>query len=151
MSQRVTDPFIWKDEEWVFLGADDVYSLFDPEKYGLHPSMPSTACYKGFIIQFSVRDSNLYLDRLAVYCDDGSYPPINSIEPSIGTTGMQEYSDLNIPLKYSGIVIVGREIKPEYEGRAFTGPHSYETTYELEFRDGILVHHKDTSGAYFGF
>ena len=66
MSQQMTDPFIWNDEEWIFLRADDVYALFDPQKYGLNPSPMTTACWKGFIIQFSVEHNELFLDKLYI-------------------------------------------------------------------------------------
>ena len=64
MTAQVTDPFFWKGKKYVFNGADDIYSLFDPEAYGLHPEMMSTACYKGFIITFRVRYNQLYIDEL---------------------------------------------------------------------------------------
>lgn len=61
MTAQMKDPFIWNQKKWTFIGADDVYSLFDPQKYGLTPTMANTACYKGFIIQFAVIDNSLFL------------------------------------------------------------------------------------------
>lgn len=151
MSHQVTDPFIWNNEEWIFLGAKDVYSLFDPKKYGLTPSSPNTACWKGFIVKFVLKDGFLYLDSLAVHCENNIYPPINGVKPKIGIMRMHEYKNLNIELKYSGTIVVGQSMKPEFKHRAFTGPHSYETTYELEIKDGRFVGSRDTSGTYFGF
>ena len=76
MTQQMTDPFTWNDEEYVFSGADDIYSLFDPEAFRFHPDMISTACYKDFIISFGVRDDRLLIDQLDIYCQDGIYPTI---------------------------------------------------------------------------
>lgn len=151
MTKQITDPFYWEDEKWVFLRADDAYSLFDPKTYGLNPTEPCTACWKGFVVQFKVREKQLYLDTLLVYCEDNHYPPINGVEsvPS-ETMGMQIYEHLNISLSYSGTIIVGIMLKPEYRTRAFTGPHSYTTTFELTFVEGLLVKSIDTSGQYFG-
>lgn len=59
--------------------------------------------------------------------------------------------NLNIKLDYSGTIIVGRELKKRFLGRAFTGPYSYAKTYELMFEEGILLDSKETSGTYFGF
>ena len=67
------DSFILQDEEWVFIGAQDVYSLFDPGKFGLSPDAPNTACWKGFIIQFKVVNDELMLDELLVYCKNETY------------------------------------------------------------------------------
>ncbi len=150
MSQQVTDPFFWEDEEWIFLGADDVYELFDPEKYGLSPTAPHTACWKGFIVQFRITNKQLYLDRLEVYCENGVYPSINGVEATAGGLD-RTYNNINLKLSYSGTIIVGRTMKPEFHGRAFTGPHSYETTYELTIKDGQFIESKETSGQYFGF
>lgn len=108
MSEQVTDPFIWNDEEWVFLGADNVYSLFDPKKYGLSPDPPSTACWKGFIVQFEVKDGFLFFDRLEVYCEDEIYPETNGIKSVNGKDGMREYNKIGLKLRYSGTIIVGK-------------------------------------------
>ncbi|MBP5094117.1 MAG: hypothetical protein J6332_08735 [Abditibacteriota bacterium] len=154
MTQQITDPFIWEDEEWIFLRAEDIYSLFDPEAFGLMPEMSSTACYKGFVVQFRVTEKQLYLDKLWVYCENDSYPPINGIEPKDDDDidyGMKLYDNINLKLSYSGVMIVGREMMDRFQGRAFTGPHSYRITHELTFKDGMLVDSKETSGSYVGF
>jgi len=151
MSQQVTDPFIWEKEEWIFLGADNVYDLFDPEKYGLSPEAPHTACWKGFVVTFELKNGQLYLKRLLVNTKDDVYPSINGISAIKSGMSFHEYKDLNIKLGYSGTIIVGQNMKNEFRGRAFTGPHSYSKTYELEFSEGLFKHSKETSGSYFGF
>ena len=154
MSEQIPDPFFWNDEEWVFLEADDVYSLFDPEKFGLSPSMDSTACYKGFVIQFKIIDNVLIFDKLSVYCENNIYPTINGIEAKPSKeewTSMKVYENINLKLNYSGTIIIGKNMESRFHGRAFTGPYSYETTFELKFKKGQLVSSKETSGSYFGF
>ena len=153
MTQQITDPFIWEDEEWIFLRAEDIYSLFDPEAFGLMPKMASTACYKGFVVQFRVTEKQLYLDKLWVYSENDSYPPINGNEAQDSNfhCSMKLYNNINLKLSYSGVMIVGREMMDRFLGRAFTGPHSYRITHELTFKDGMLVDSKETSGSYVGF
>lgn len=151
MSQQITDPFIWEGEEWTFLGADNVYDLFDPEAFGLKPEAPHTACWKGFVVTFGVEASELYLKSLLVNTEDDVYPDINGVQAKAEDMSFHGYKDLNIKLSYSGTITVGQEFKKEFIGRAFTGPHSYSKTYELEFEEGILLDSKDTSGTYFGF
>ena len=82
MSEQIADSFIWKNQRWDFIGAEDIYTLFDPEEFGLSPDSPNTACWKGFIIQFKVVDDELILDELLVYCKSNIYPPINVL-PSL--------------------------------------------------------------------
>ena len=150
MSHQMTDPFYWEQEAWVFLGAEDVYALFDPERYGLQPTAPCTACWKGFIVQFSIQEGQLFLDRVAAHCENGVYPPINGVTP-VADGMFHEYRDIRLPLAYSGTIVVGRHLDPMYSYSAFTGPYAYETTYELTIRDGKLVGSRNTSGTYSRF
>lgn len=151
MSQQITDPFIGEGENWTFLGADNVYDLFDPEAFGLKPEALHTACWKGFVVTFSVESSELFLKNLLVNTENDVYPDINGVHAEESGMSLHEYKNLNIKLNYSGTIIVGQEFKEEFIGRAFTGPHSYSKTYELEFEEGILLDSKDISGTYFGF
>jgi len=150
MSQQVTDPFIWEGEEWIFLRADDIYSLFDPEKYGLKPEAPHTACWKGFVVSFELKDNRLYLKNLLVNTADDEYPDINGVSAAKSGISFHEYKNLDIELLYSGTIIVGKKMKKEFLGRAFTGPHSYSKTYELKFEEGMLKNSVETSGSYCG-
>lgn len=152
MSQQMTDPFIWNRKEYVFLGADDVYSLFDPNKYDLEPTEPDTSCYKGFIAHFLVKNNQIYISKLEVYCEDGHYPIINNVKPHKKMfDSFWVYKNLNLKLNYTGTIIIGTELSEAYIGRAFTGPHSYKQTYDLDFVDGLLVSSKESTGNYFGF
>lgn len=155
MTMQRPDPFIWNNEEWIFLGAENVYTLFDPESFGLSPTMADTACYKGFVIKFVVSDKQIFLDKLEVYCANGLYPPINGINPKSIKTGYMRgyriYENINLPLHYSGIITIGRNLHESFRGRAFIGPHAYENTFELIFKNGTIVKQKDTSGTYKGF
>ena len=150
MTAQIKDPFIWNNEKWEFCGATDIYDLFDPETFGLHPTMHSTACYKGFVITFRVKNQLLTIDQLEVYCEDGNYPPINDVEPeALSNYGMHSYHSLNIECKhYSGTITIGRDINEFGLHSAYTRPYLYETTRELVFVEGMLVKERDTSGQY---
>lgn len=176
MSEQITDPFFWNDEEWVFIAAEEVYDLFDPEKYGLNPTDISTDCWKGFIIQFSVKNNCLFFDNLWVNCDDKKYPSINGVKakyiPYIiensfferifmflkskyskysEYSGYHFYENISKRLYYSGTIVIGQGFMEEYHERAFTGPHMYERVYELVFENGELKSFSDKSGTYSGF
>ena len=116
MSQQITDPFLWEGEEWTFLGADNVYDLFDPEAFGLKPEEPHTACWKGFVVTFSTESQVLYLKSLIVNTEDGVYPDINGVKAKADGMGFHAYKNLNIKLDYSGTIIVGQEFKKEFIG-----------------------------------
>lgn len=144
MSRQLTDPFIWRKQAWVFLGADDSGPLFDPKQYGLSPDAPATCCWKGFVVGFSVREGRLYLDELSVYCKNGIYPPINRTEAGPpDDLRMRTYRNLNMELSYSGRIVVGKQRKPCLFGRAFSGPRAYGRISELTFENGKLVDYED--------
>jgi len=156
MTMQARDPFFWEDEEWVFLGAEDVYTLFDPKDYGLEPSAPITSCWKGFIISFALKGKELFLDQLKVYCENGIYPDINGVSadsPDPNGIGFHPYRNVALRLHYSGTITIGQGFSrdPRYAMRAFTGPHMYERVHELVFEDGVLQKDTDTSGTYTGF
>ena len=152
MSHQLPDPFIWNNEQWTLVGAEDIYSLFDPEKFGLSPTSPGTNCRKGFVFQLRVVDNELILDWLMVYCENNEYPPINGVtaEPC-DFMGMLAYKDINLKQDYSGVILIGQELMPEFMRSAFTGPYSYDRTFELKFENGKFVESKDTSGSYSRF
>lgn len=152
MSHQTLDPFFFNDEKYDFLRAENIYSLFDPEKYGLVPEEPITSCMKGFLITFSVKENTLFWDNLEVYCENGVYPPINGVQAK----GDQDslfmcYDGINMKMDYSGTIIIGKNMIEKFWGRAFTGPHCYETTFELTFENGQLVECRETSGEYDGY
>lgn len=59
---------------------------------------------------------------------------------------MQEYKDINLELKYSGTIVIKRNMKKEFYTRYSIGSHSYETIFELDFEDGKLIKSRETSG-----
>lgn len=152
MSRQIRDPFIWNHKTYIFTAAEDIDSLFDPAAYGLHPTPRSTACRKGFVLHFQVTDNRLYLEKLEVYCGDSHYPSINGVTAREGErSGFYTYDDLNLPLEYTGTIVLGAQMSPLYFRSAFPGPHSYEHTYDLRFTDGTLSDWEDTTGKYFRF
>lgn len=164
MSKQVPDPFIWirkKDTadksieamKCFFIGADNVYELFDPSEFGLKPESPNTACMKGFILEFLLKDDKLFLEKLSVHTSDDDYPLINGIEASPdGKYNMHEYRDLHMPLAYTGTVYVveGYDIMFEIISRklgedfSYNGPYFGDPVYGLDFTDGNLTGYKQT-------
>lgn len=153
MTMQVPDSFIWKKKEYKFVGADDIYELFDPAKFGFDPEEVDTACWKGFVIYFIVNENDeLILNRLDIHDSNDNYPPINGVEGYEDRYGYHIYKHINLPLNnYSGTIIIADDLKKRFIGRAFIGPHSYNKTYELEIKNGKVIGYKETSGTYEGF
>lgn len=150
MTMQVPDPFIWEKKKYTFIGADNVYELFDPGKFGFDPEEISTACWKGFVVYFIVNEKNeLILNRLDIRDRNDNYPPVNGVEGCEEKFGYYSYKNINLPLNhYSGTIIIANDVKDRFIGSAFLGPYSYNETYELEIKNGKVVKYKDTSGTY---
>lgn len=169
MAKQLPDMFFWhrteagetKNFKCIFLGADNVYSLFDPAKFGFQPMEIHSACYKGFVVTFALREDRLFMDRLEIFTRDGRYPVLNGKESIFNlATGFHEYNRLNMPLIYTGTMEViecydvAVEIAAGTDGAptAYKGPFGDEPVYELRFREGVLTGHEKI-GVYsqFGF
>ena len=141
MSEQMTDPFLWQGREFVFLEASDVDELFLPENHGLEPEAPHTGCWKGFVVQFSLRDGQLFLDTLWVNDKNKRYPRINGKKARLcwREREFHVYPRLNLKLDYTGSVLVGRGRLEDAEERAFVGAAFYEDVWKLTFSHGKLM------------
>ena len=148
MTMQMTDPFMFEGKEYIFLGAENVYDLFDPKKYGLFPKAPITSCWKGFILYLAVENKKLLITRLDVNTEDQLYPIINGVSAKEGSI-FNTYDNLNLELDYTGTIVVGeKKRKPMYRNGSFIGPQYYEVTLDLVFDQGTLVSWRNSSGEY---
>lgn len=138
MTQQMRDPFIWENERYDFIGATDVYSLFNPEDYHLKPTAPHSACWKGFVIYFKVKDDILYLSDLDVYCEKNQYPEINGIT-AYENEDFYTYKTLNIKLDYTGTITIGRHFNEHFNGFAFINQRTYDDVVELIVEKGKVI------------
>ena len=93
MTMQIPDTLIWKKKEYKFLGADNIYQLFNPEKFGFNPEFINTACWKGFLICLIVNEKDeLILDRLEIHDSNDNYPQINGVESYIDDYGCNVYN-----------------------------------------------------------
>ena len=55
---------------------------FHPEQFGIVTEKLHTACLRGFVGTFAIRDGRLFLDSLEVLAKDARYPEINGVPPA---------------------------------------------------------------------
>ena len=75
MTAQISDSFTYQGNSYTIVAISANRKLFTPEDYGLHPDSIETSCWDGYWCEFEISDV-LYLQRLAVHCDDGNYPDI---------------------------------------------------------------------------
>ena len=116
MTVQMEDLFLWNHEEWTFLNdrysdrlfgfyESKKYELFKTEKYGLNVKMFSTNCRKGFVVAFAVKENNLFLEYLSIYCEPGIYPKINGIEAKYNEVLKGENGSISKMLDAKGNII----------------------------------------------
>ena len=123
MTKQLMDTVRWKRKRYDFVALQGD-KLPRPEEYGLPSFICGSHCWRGFYADYAVRDKRLYL----IDVNDS-------------------YDKLSIPVIISSDIIIGRELVVE-DYFLFPTPNCYRITYELSFKNGVLVDAKDTSGIY---
>ncbi len=82
MTAQIPDLVIYRDQEYSIVGMKGS-GLPDPSEFGLSPGMMSTACYRGYYCNYTVRDDHLILTHLVVQSADDHYPVIDGVAPLI--------------------------------------------------------------------
>ena len=140
---------------------------FSPYEYGLYPAYRCTACWAGYWCKYGIKNNRLVLTNLFINSADGKYPPINGVEVSEQEyveavcysakegrhktmvekhMGHREYKDLDIPLSFTGTVLLGTDFIPGcYIHMGTQRFWAYGKLMEFTFRDGILIGAEDKS------
>lgn len=143
---------------------------FDPKDYGVIPVGRCTACWRGYWCEYNVTSKGLFLQNLYINTEDNKYPPIKGVNVSdieyddcislsfkdgevIKTPsktekhmGHREYKNLNIPIRFTGKVLLGSDfIRDYYIHMGFQRSWAYKELIEFEFKDGKLINRTDHS------
>ena len=124
--------------------------LFQPADFQLSPIPASTACWLGFLTQYTIMDAHLLLDTLWVNLREPTAPVINGRNSSGRakrfTMFNHVYENLNLPMAYTGgITIATGFIQELYEHMGFHPAWKYRTVIELLFENGEWIRELDHS------
>ncbi|HNR38502.1 MAG TPA: hypothetical protein PKN61_05650 [Acidobacteriota bacterium] len=150
MTAQVPDTLQYDDHSYSIAAIERDWP-FHPDALGLREGQPAaacTACWRGHVGHYAVRDGRLYLVRLGLLA--GPNPPSawDGIPPGDkpDSMGLWEYQDLFHPVPYSGGVVIAREFIQEfYVHMGFQHPIGYEVVHELRFDRGALQSATDHS------
>lgn len=155
MTTQISDRVDFEGTKFTLCGCNGS-ELFDPTAYKLTPAAPSTACYRGWTAEFSVQQ-NLQLKDLHVFHEAGlpaknkhaNGPAINSIlpiEPNSWCGFNCLYKDLNLPIQFTGGLLLGDGfIKQSGVNMGYHPFWKYESVFELIFENGNLKCAEDKS------
>jgi hypothetical protein len=120
--------------------------LLHPIDFGMQCRMMHTACYRGYIAQYEVRDGQLVLTRIHIQAE-GEVLPIDGISPNQPFEHNRPvYEGLNVPAPFTGGLLLGRDfIQSMYVHMGFQKPIAYEEVVELHLEDGRVANIFDHS------
>ncbi len=153
MTAQIGDRFILKETEYRFVNICNPIP-FNPQTYGITPSVARTACWKGFWCVYDINSKGIFLKDLYVNSENGQYPKINGVAPMFESDdksyliymGHHLYKNLNIKVPYSGKILVGDKfIGDYYIHMGYQQPWAYEILIELIFENGELIETVDHS------
>lgn len=147
MTAQISNIFKIGEKEFDIVGlSDDLH--FSPRDYGLKPVALHTGAVSGYHYEANIIDGQLVVQNLYVNDYDGNYPDILGVYAVDKTqeTGMYFYENVNIPLEFTGKMLIGHGfIRKYYEHMGYQRPHAYEELMILTFRDGMLLDQEDIS------
>lgn len=155
MTAQAADSALFKGRQFLVCGANGP-ALLEPERFGLKPEMPSTACYRGWMAEFSIEHQILLAD-LYVFHDAGlpaknkrpNGPIINGVSPEDPKSPLGfncVYRGLNLPLPFTGGLLLGTGlVRGLLVNMGFHAFWKFEEVHELVFRQGQLVSAADKS------
>jgi hypothetical protein len=78
VTKQIVD-VVYYNNERLFPLSISGKGLPHPKDFGLHPFMISTACWRGFYCEYTIREDRLWLTRLVAQ-HDGEYPVIDGVK-----------------------------------------------------------------------
>ena len=144
MTAQISDKIMYKNDEYSIVALENKLP-FNPEDHGFNPVMIHTACYRGYYCQYALKDKQFVLDNLTINQED-ELPVWRGVEPEEKSRDGWVYENINLPIAYSGGIVMGREFIDEfYVHMGFQRAHCYERVLELELAEGNLVDLTDHS------
>jgi len=155
---QIQDDFRYRGEEYT-LAAWSAGEPFSPARLGIRPNMASTACWRGYLSTYGLRNDQLVVAelRLQLVEDEVDWvrvpgPEINGVAPlehAPGSDGFNNnYLGLDLPVDYDGGLIIGRDYLEHYHSDLdLITLWKYREILELRFGRGRLTEVRDISAA----
>ncbi len=145
MTAQIGDSIKYKDNEYSIVAISTPIE-FEPKDYGITPWGTCSACWAGYWCEYRISEEGIVLQNLYINSKDEYYPPINGVEvngheknPS-KYMGHHLYQDVNLPINYTGRIVVGKDFLREYYiHMGYQRAWAYETLLEFVFKNGELV------------
>jgi hypothetical protein len=146
MTAQIPDILLLQDQELSIVGVNGM-GLFDPLDYDMRPFPRITSCWRGYVCTYKPLNNNLLLDALQVNLQR-ECPTINDVRPvfSQESTFDNIYSDLNLPVDFSGGILAASDfVQGLYVHMGFHPAWKYRIVFELIVSHGSVIETRDVS------
>jgi hypothetical protein len=153
MTAQVSDLFEHVGLEWSLSAIGGDGGLFDPKQHGFSPVGMSSACWRGYVCTYAVRERRLVLDRLSI--SNGRFegrqfhrleaPALNGRSPTrpSGSNDFgfrQEYRAIDLPIGFTGGLLIARDfIRDLYVHMGFHPAWKFRSVAEVLVDGGTVT------------
>lgn len=145
MTGQMHDQFLFKGETYNYVSSTPS-KIFDPNDLEITTYSSNTACWRGFLLFFTIKDKKLILQ--AILLNTKEEPPIiKGVTPKKKISWFDyNYDELNYEPGFSGEIIIAKDfIKELYVHGGYQAGTSYETVFKLGFEKDQLIKIEDIS------
>jgi hypothetical protein len=149
MTAQASDIVLFRKQQYSLAGVDGT-GLFDPAALGLKPVGWSTACWRGYVCTYSVKEDRLLLTTLQISFAKTEPPPTLFGQNPDSKARLHGfcYSSLAHPIPFTGGLLLGRDFVRElYVHMGFHPAWKFREVHELIFENGLLREAGDRSQA----
>jgi hypothetical protein len=140
MTAQAMDSVFYKGEKYSLVGKTDG-ELATPARYGMESEEMDTGCYRGYIAEYEITETQLYLREFRLRERNKRYLPIGSNIPEVlGNGRLGIYSGLFELIPFTGKIRIAKEfIKELYIHMGFQKPTSFRTVLDISLEHGRIV------------
>ena len=163
MTAQISDCYKYKGKKYDLVAISESIG-FKPSNYGLHPQGIMTSCWRGYWCDYEIKNKALKLKVLHIHTEDEKYPDFNGVQVTpvkfhksevfkrvdgelVRTeeevedgNGHRMYEKLDLPIRYSGRILLGNKFLNEYYiHMGSQQPYAYKELLELVFKEGKLI------------
>ena len=149
MTGQIPDKLIYNESSYSIVGIKGE-GLLSPLDFGLKPTSPSTANWRGFVMTYEIVKDYLILQEMNVTVKQmiDNIPLINGVTPEIKREGFFHltYTNLNLKTHFVGKILIAKDfIDSMYVHMGFQSPLSFKKVIELILLDGTMTKFTDFS------
>ena len=144
MTAQMPEKVLYQGSEYaLILWEED--QLFTPQKYGMHPVMIHTACWRGYYVTYQLGEEGLIVREFTVRLQEGNYPVVEGVQPTLEEY-QATYRGMNLAVKYNGTLTLARDMIPErYVHMGIQGPDAFKVVLEFTLSEGKIIKMEDRS------